>query len=141
MTLHELNKLSEAELKEELFKCCGSSNWVNKMLAAFPVEDLVDLEEDAEEKWYECNEADWKEAFTHHPKIGDVESLKKKFASTAKWAEGEQSGANTASQQILEALAKGNEEYEKKVRIHIYSMRNRQISRRNAGVIKPTITK
>jgi 2-oxo-4-hydroxy-4-carboxy-5-ureidoimidazoline decarboxylase len=114
MTLHELNTLTVPQLKEELMKCCGSSAWVNKMLPFFPADDLVELLEDAEEQWYKCSEEDWKEAFAHHPKIGDVEALKKKFASTAKWAAGEQSGVNTASQQAIEALAKGNEEYEKK---------------------------
>jgi 2-oxo-4-hydroxy-4-carboxy-5-ureidoimidazoline decarboxylase len=114
MTLHELNTLTVPQLKEELMKCCSSSAWVNKMLPFFPADDLVELLEDAEEQWYKCSEEDWKEAFAHHPKIGDVEALKKKFASTAKWAAGEQSGVNTASQQAIEALAKGNEEYEKK---------------------------
>ncbi len=114
MTLHELNILPKEELKEALTKCCGSIAWVNKMLTIFPLDDLVELEEDAEEKWYECTEDDWKEAFTHHPKIGDIESLKKKFATTANWAAGEQSGASKASQQTLEALAKGNDDYEKK---------------------------
>lgn len=114
MTLHELNTLPKQQLKEELLKCCGSSEWANKMLPFFPADDLVELLEDAEEQWYKCNEDDWKEAFTHHPKIGDIDSLKKKFASTATWASGEQSGVSSATQQTLEALAKGNEAYEKK---------------------------
>jgi 2-oxo-4-hydroxy-4-carboxy-5-ureidoimidazoline decarboxylase len=114
MTIHELNILPEEELKQALTNCCGSSSWVNKMLTVFPIDDLVELLEDAEEKWYECTEADWLEAFTHHPKIGDIESLQKKFASTATWAAGEQSGANAASQQVLLNLAKGNDDYEQK---------------------------
>src|SRR5262249_15304589 len=114
MTLHELNTLPQQQLKDELFKCCGSSAWVDRMLAFFPADDLVELLEDAEEQWFKCNEEDWKEAFSHHPKIGDVESLKKKFASTAQWASGEQSGVNAASQQVIEALAAGNQEYEEK---------------------------
>ena len=114
MTLHQLNILPNEQLEEELFKCCGSTAWVNKMLPFFPAEDLIEILEDAEEQWYQCSEEDWLEAFTHHPKIGDVESLKKKFASTATWASGEQSGAAAASQQTLEALAKCNDEYEQK---------------------------
>jgi 2-oxo-4-hydroxy-4-carboxy-5-ureidoimidazoline decarboxylase len=121
MTLHDLNTLPKQQLKEELLKCCGSKAWVEKMLPFFPAEDLVEILEDAEEQWYKCTEKDWKEAFAHHPKIGDTESLKsegllkeKKFASTANWASGEQSGVNTASQQTIEALAKGNQEYEAK---------------------------
>jgi 2-oxo-4-hydroxy-4-carboxy-5-ureidoimidazoline decarboxylase len=68
----------------------------------------------AEEIWYSCKEDDWKEAFTHHPKIGDIDSLKEKFTSTAQWASGEQSGVNVAAQDILEALVTGNNMYEKK---------------------------
>jgi 2-oxo-4-hydroxy-4-carboxy-5-ureidoimidazoline decarboxylase len=114
MTLHELNTLPKERLVEELGKCCGSSAWVNKMLPLFPADDLVEILEDAEEQWFKCSEADWKEAFSHHPKIGDTASLKKKFASTAEWASGEQSSVNTASQQAIEALAEGNKKYEDK---------------------------
>jgi 2-oxo-4-hydroxy-4-carboxy-5-ureidoimidazoline decarboxylase len=84
------------------------------MLPFFPADDMVELLNDAEDLWYQCTQTDWLEAFTHHPKIGDVESLTKKFASTAQWASGEQMAVNTASQQIIEALAKGNEAYEQK---------------------------
>lgn len=110
MTLHELNILDKQKLREELFKCCGSSTWVEKMLKVFPMDDLVELLEDAEEKWFECTEEDWKEAFSQHPEIGDTEALKKKFSNPG-WAAGEQEGVNEASQQTLEALAEGNRLY------------------------------
>ena len=114
MTLHELNTLSKQQLIQELTKCCGSASWVNKMLPFFPADDLVELLEDAEEQWFKCSEEDWKEAFAQHPKIGDFESLQKKFESTSEWASGEQSGVNNASQQTLEALAEDNKKYEDK---------------------------
>src|SRR5882757_6463418 len=114
MTLHELNILPKEQLIEELSKCCGSPAWVNKMLVFFPADDLVELLEDAEEQWYKCSEEDWKEAFAHHPKIGDIESLKKKFSSTAQWASGEQGAVSAASEDTLNALAKGNDDYEQK---------------------------
>lgn len=111
MTIFELNHLPAEQLKEALFKCCGSTAWVNKMVNVFPVEDYVDLTEDAEEKWYECSETDWLEAFSHHPRIGDTESLKKRFASTAEWASGEQSSVNQASDSTIQRLAEGNTKY------------------------------
>lgn len=114
MTLHDLNILPKEQLKAELFKCCGSTTWVEKMLPFFPADDMAELLYDAEDQWYECSEADWLEAFTHHPKIGDIESLKIKFATTAGWASGEQGAVTQASEETLRALAKGNEEYEKK---------------------------
>lgn len=114
MTLHELNTLPGPQLKEVLTRCCGSSAWVDKMLPFFPADDLVELLEDAEEQWFLCSEKDWKEAFAHHPKIGDVESLKTRFASTAEWAAGEQSGVATASSATILALAEANKKYEEK---------------------------
>ncbi len=114
MTIAEFHHLDAEQKKELLIQCCGSSAWVDKMIAAPPAEDLVNLEETAEEKWYQCSEDDWLEAFTHHPKIGDSNSLKNKFANTAAWAANEQSGVNTASNKTLEELAAKNEDYEKK---------------------------
>ena len=114
MTLHDLNMLPKPQLRQELLKCCGSSAWVEKVMSFFPIDDMVELLDDAEDEWYKCSPEDWKEAFSHHPKIGDIDSLKKKFASTANWAMGEQSGTSTASEETIKALAKGNKEYEGK---------------------------
>jgi 2-oxo-4-hydroxy-4-carboxy-5-ureidoimidazoline decarboxylase len=119
MTLHEFNILSKQQLIEELTKCCGSSAWVKRMLPFIPADDMIELLEDAEEEWNKCSQEDWKEAFSHHPKIGDVESLAKKFASTAHqiaigWAAGEQSAVNVASKETIEALAEGNRLYEER---------------------------
>jgi 2-oxo-4-hydroxy-4-carboxy-5-ureidoimidazoline decarboxylase len=54
------------------------------------------------------------EAFEHHPKIGDINSLKEKYPNTKEWASDEQAGINVASEEVLHAVAKGNEDYEKK---------------------------
>lgn len=84
------------------------------MLPFFPADDLVELLEDAEEQWYLCSHDDWKGAFAQHPRIGDLESLKKKFASTAQWAAGEQSGVQDADTETLKALADANRQYEER---------------------------
>ncbi|MDB5191737.1 MAG: uraD [Segetibacter sp.] len=110
----ELNNLSEPALKEELAKCCGSKNWVNKIAASFPFTNVDELFAKAEQAWYECSEQDWLEAFTHHPKIGDANSLKEKFASTSHLASTEQAGVNSASDTIISELAEYNKKYEEK---------------------------
>jgi 2-oxo-4-hydroxy-4-carboxy-5-ureidoimidazoline decarboxylase len=114
MTIAEFDLLDTEKKKELLHQCCGSTNWVNKMIAALPAEDLIDLLEIAEEQWYACSEQDWREAFSHHPKIGDINSLKEKYASTGHWAANEQSSVKEATEQTLQRLAEGNEEYENK---------------------------
>ena len=115
MTLTELNSLPKPVLAEALQKCCGSMAWVENMVAQFPLANAESLMGQAQARWNQLSEADWREAFTHHPQIGgDVEALRAKFASTSTWAEGEQASVKTASQETLEALATGNEDYERK---------------------------
>src|SRR6476659_6699882 len=106
MTLAELNNIPKPALVEFLQKCCGSTAWVENMAAQFPIATAENLLAEATTEWNKLSEADWREAFTHHPKIGgDVEALRAKFASTSTWAEGEQSSVKQASQATLEALA------------------------------------
>jgi 2-oxo-4-hydroxy-4-carboxy-5-ureidoimidazoline decarboxylase len=114
MTIPQFYDFPTEQKRELLQKCCGSKVWIDKMLVAPPAEDLVDLLKTAEEQWYKCSEKDWLEAFEHHPKIGHINSLKKKYANTVGWASNEQSGVNAASDEILQALVKGNDDYEKK---------------------------
>jgi 2-oxo-4-hydroxy-4-carboxy-5-ureidoimidazoline decarboxylase len=114
MTLFELNNLSSAQRKESLRKCCGAEAWVDAMNASFPFLSNEALLQQADETWNNLSEKDWLEAFRHHPKIGDVNSLKEKFASTANWASKEQASVQGAPQQTIEALAKGNKNYEDK---------------------------
>ncbi|MEO6723493.1 MAG: 2-oxo-4-hydroxy-4-carboxy-5-ureidoimidazoline decarboxylase [Ferruginibacter sp.] len=112
MTIHDLNQMPPDELKAALFNCCGSVKWVDKMMSWFPMEELVELLDMAEAEWYKCTPGDWREAFSHHPKIGDTASLQKKFAATAEWVQDEQSGVNTANEQTLNALTEANKKYE-----------------------------
>jgi 2-oxo-4-hydroxy-4-carboxy-5-ureidoimidazoline decarboxylase len=114
MTLHEFNILPKQQLIGELTRCCSSSAWVHKMLPFIPADDMVELLEDAEEQWWKCSQDDWKEAFAHHPKIGDTASLKKRFTSTAQWASGEQSGVGGASEKTMVELVEANKRYEEK---------------------------
>ena len=114
MTLPELNALPSAARADALSTCCGARHWVEALNAHFPVTDAATLYQQAHDLWYALPEADWREAFTHHPKIGDARSLKERFASTAQWASGEQSAVRHASAEVLDALAAGNAAYEAK---------------------------
>ena len=114
MTIHDLDVMPADQLKETLYKCCGSTEWVNKIMSLLPYEELVELLDMAEKFWYECTEADWKEAFSQHPKIGDANDLKERFSSTTEWAPGEQARVQHASAKELDELAEANKAYEKK---------------------------
>lgn len=111
MTLSELNQLPQAELIEHLSHCCGASNWVNAMVHFQPFASFEILHEISDTIWSELDDDDYLEAFSHHPMIGDLDALKKKFADTAQWAGQEQSGSNSASESTLLALQQANQDY------------------------------
>ncbi len=109
MNFAEFNKLDTDNASKLLSSCCGSSNWLRLLMDGYPFAKENDLVEKAASIWYDtCSEADWLEAFTHHPRIGDVKSLTEKFAGK------EQESVGTATKEIIEALAKANDDYEKK---------------------------
>lgn len=113
MTVLEFNRLEEQAAFEELFKCCGSTNWAKQVVAKRPFANLTEIKKVSDEIWNKGTEIDWLEAFTHHPKIGDPEAFKKKFA-TKEWAANEQAGVQAASTDVIEKLANDNIEYEKR---------------------------
>ncbi len=109
-----INVLYKESAFQELFKCCGSTKWANQMVNLRPFESVEDVMKKSGNVWRTCSKEDGLEAFTHHPKIGDLKSLEKKFGTTKEWAGKEQAGVNKANLEILLALANGNEAYEKK---------------------------
>jgi 2-oxo-4-hydroxy-4-carboxy-5-ureidoimidazoline decarboxylase len=84
------------------------------MVRSRPFASRDALFEAADRVWQALAEPDWLEAFSHHPKIGDVKALAEKFKSTSNWAKGEQGGTSGAAPAILEGLAAGNRAYEGK---------------------------
>ncbi len=114
MTLDKLNSLSHRDAVTLFRQCCGSLGWAEEMQKQRPFSSLDQLYSVADKVWKTLSVEDWKEAFTHHPKIGDIEGLRKKFASTAHLAEGEQSGIAGTSEKVLKALSEGNQLYEAK---------------------------
>lgn len=107
-----LNTMLAAEARAALERCCGAARWIEAMLAARPFANRDALFAAAERAFAPLARADWLEAFTHHPRIGDVASLRAKFASTAAWAGEEQGGAAAAGEATLQSLAAGNRAYE-----------------------------
>lgn len=114
MTLSDFNALPAAARAGALATCCGAPAWVVVLNQRFPFDTAEAVFAAANTIWYGLTETDWREAFAHHPKIGDVNSLKEKFAGTAAWAAGEQGAVRQTSAATLGALAAGNAAYEQK---------------------------
>jgi 2-oxo-4-hydroxy-4-carboxy-5-ureidoimidazoline decarboxylase len=100
------------EARSQLRMCCGSSRWVERMLERRPFGTEEALRQAARDVWFGLSNADWREAFSHHPKIGDADSLRRRFAETRHLSSREQAGVEGASEEVLTALARANREYE-----------------------------
>jgi OHCU decarboxylase len=109
-----LNDLDDDSLKAILTQCCAAQGWVHAMINARPYVDDAAILKQAVEVWERLQPSDWLEAFLAHPKIGDVDSLRAKYASTRDWATNEQAGVNAASDNVLRRLSELNREYEAK---------------------------
>lgn len=107
----KLNALNNANARAALTNCCAAEKWVASILAARPFADDEALFAACGLAAATLNEADWLEAFAAHPLIGDVDSLRAKYAASKQLATGEQAGVDVASEETLRELAALNQAY------------------------------
>jgi len=112
--LARLNALSVEECEAALCRVCGSRAWAKAMTASRPFDAPESMHSYANLLWWECTPDDWREAFSHHPRIGSKDALREKFARTAQWAQGEQSRTAEASEATIQGLIDLNDEHDKK---------------------------
>jgi OHCU decarboxylase len=109
MTLAEFNALPAAEAEPMLMDCCGAVRWAAEVASHRPYATLDALHKAADSLWWKLERADWLEAFSHHPQIGDKPAGGS--PSARQWAAGEQSGARAAGDEVKERLARANRAY------------------------------
>ena len=108
---HELDTAADADARALLTRACGSSRWVDRMMARRPFGSDARLLRAARIEWFGLTEADWLEAFSHHPQIGDRDSLAARFPATHDLSAKEQAGVSSAHDAVLSALAEANATY------------------------------
>ena len=106
MSLVQLNHASAAEAMTEFMRCCGSTRWARALVGARPFADAAALFSVAEDAWAATGPEDWREAISHHPRIGDLAS------TNGAWSSQEQQGVSGAAEDVLQALAAENSAYE-----------------------------
>jgi len=85
-------------------RCCGSQKWAEAMVAHQPFEDRAAMLRISDRIWWSLGEADYLEAFSAHPKIGE--------RSASAWSQNEQAAASSAQRATLSELADKNRAYE-----------------------------
>ena len=103
--------MREQDVAEIFRGCCGSTRWVDAMTDRRPFRARAALVKAADEEWDRCDERDWLEAFSHHPRIGDL--------NAGGVAAEEQSGARNTALTTQEELRQVNRAYEERFG-HIY---------------------
>jgi 2-oxo-4-hydroxy-4-carboxy-5-ureidoimidazoline decarboxylase len=107
-----IDSAAEAEARNLLRICCGASRWIEQMLARRPFGSQEWALRTAREEWFALSPEDWREAFAHHPRIGDLESLRQKYSVTQDLSAREQAGVAGALPEVLAELLAANREYE-----------------------------
>jgi 2-oxo-4-hydroxy-4-carboxy-5-ureidoimidazoline decarboxylase len=102
--IKRLNALEPEEARRQFLNCCGSTVWAERILQFRPFSNVREMHADATDLLAELSEADWKEAFGRHPRIGTT-------AGVSKWSAQEQKGVDGAAQQTLAELAELNDAY------------------------------
>lgn len=106
--------MSASEAEAEVFKCCGSKQWAQRMIEARPFNSLDQLTEQADRIWWALEASDWLEAFRSHPRIGEKKAAATISAESQKWSEAEQAGVQESTRETIESLQRLNHDYEEK---------------------------
>jgi 2-oxo-4-hydroxy-4-carboxy-5-ureidoimidazoline decarboxylase len=99
-----LNDSPTSDARPDLDACCGSTAWVDRMLAARPFANDDAVVESALAIWRSLSREDWLEAFARHPRIG--------ARATSDWSAREQSGMMRATESVRARIDALNREYE-----------------------------
>ncbi|MCV2884231.1 2-oxo-4-hydroxy-4-carboxy-5-ureidoimidazoline decarboxylase [Aestuariibacter sp. AA17] len=108
------NQLSDDQARYHFERACVSDKWIRLMMAERPFSDVDSMLAKAEENWLALDKTEWLKAFSGHPEIGDIDSLRTRFASTSDMTFKEQAGAQDADDATLLALKQWNARYREK---------------------------
>jgi len=98
---------------DAMLSCCGARRWAAEMVKLRPVASVMELSMAADRIWATMGEADWIEAFSCHPRIGERKAEQASQNSVA-WSRQEQSAVSGAAERVLAELAEGNALYERR---------------------------
>ena len=106
------DRLPTEAANEMLRACCGATRWVEGMLARRPFGSIHALLTVADDVWRTLGPADWREAFEHHPRLGESGGAAAQGPRARAWSSGEQSGMAGAGSDERAALTSANAAYE-----------------------------
>lgn len=109
--LAQLNTMDARSANEWFMQTCTAIRWCELMTESRPYPSIDHLNKQAISHWQSMQRSDYMQAFEGHPMIGDIHSLRKKYAATKAIAGNEQAGTASASDTTLQALQQTNKDY------------------------------
>jgi 2-oxo-4-hydroxy-4-carboxy-5-ureidoimidazoline decarboxylase len=114
--LAALNALPADAARQSLLACCSSARWADEMVSGRPYASADELLARSDRAVAGLAQADLEQALAGHPRIG------RPSGPAGGWSRREQAGVQAAEQGTIQALAEGNEAYERRFG-HIYLVR------------------
>lgn len=112
--LDRWNHLPTQEAVEQVLPCCGSARWARELASRRPLPHETSLLAASDEIWNSLGGQDWAEAFAKHPRIGERKAPAVASPQSASWSEQEQKNVASAGEDVQEALAQANRDYERR---------------------------
>jgi allantoicase len=112
--LRLLNVMDEPELRAVLANCLSAPAWIDRMVASRPFVRRADVFAASDAASDALRDDDWREAFRHHPRIGERHAELAQSDIAHGWSTAEQSGVQNTAAADVAALAEGNREYERR---------------------------
>jgi 2-oxo-4-hydroxy-4-carboxy-5-ureidoimidazoline decarboxylase len=109
--LEALNAMPAAQASEHLLACCTSERWIHNVTSGRPYGSVGEILARSDESVAGLDRSDLEQALAGHPRIGT--------RSAAGPSRREQAGVQGADPATLQALAEGNEAYERRFG-HVY---------------------
>ena len=112
--VRQLNAVDAPELRALLADFCAAPGWIDRVAAARPYASATALLAASDAAAAALSADDWREAFRHHPRIGERTAEKKQSDAAQTMSSHEQRAAGSGSATELAALAEGNRQYEER---------------------------
>jgi allantoicase len=110
--LRQLNAMDGQEVRAALADFCAAPAWIERMAASRPFAAPAAVLAAADAAADAVEPDGWREAFRHHPRIGERAAERQQSYAAQAMSAQEQSVAHDASFDDLSALAEGNRAYQ-----------------------------
>jgi 2-oxo-4-hydroxy-4-carboxy-5-ureidoimidazoline decarboxylase len=107
-----LNATDEPALRALLADFCAAPEWLDRLTTDRPFSSAAALQSASEDAAEGVSPGGWREAFRHHPRIGERQAERLQSASAQAQSSREQGAVEHASAADRAALAEGNRVYE-----------------------------